>query len=111
MFLPLAAHSDARPDVNDWWEKAPLMADDLKKIKPLLEKIKILKQKGLTGFRIVAIYIHNRVQPLKAREIYDFEYAGTEDPSRLVPSEELIEDEVLQGLRRILKGVSISAPS
>jgi hypothetical protein len=59
----------------------------------------------------MANYIHRRVQPLKARETYGFEYAGTEDLSRLVPSDELTEDEVLQGLRRILKGVSISAPS
>jgi hypothetical protein len=43
MSLPLTVHSDAGPVVNDQWEKAPLMAEDLKKIKPLLEKIKILK--------------------------------------------------------------------
>jgi hypothetical protein len=50
----------------------------------------------LTGFGIVARYIRHRVQPAKARETYDFEYVGAEDPSRLVPSEELTEDEVLQ---------------
>jgi hypothetical protein len=81
MSPPLAVHSDAGPIVNDRWEKAPLMAEDLKKIKPLLEKIKILKQKGLTGFRIVASYIHLRIQPLMVRETYGFEYAGTKDPS------------------------------
>jgi hypothetical protein len=43
MSLPLAMHSDAGPVVNDQWEKEPLTAEDLKKIKPLLEKIKILK--------------------------------------------------------------------
>jgi hypothetical protein len=32
---------------------------------------------------------------------------GAEDPSWLVPSEELTKDEVLQRLRKILKGVSI----
>jgi hypothetical protein len=71
------------------------MAEDLKKIKPLLEKIKILKQKGLPNFGIVASYIRRRVQPLKAREAYGFEYTSNEDPSGLVPSEELTEDEVL----------------
>jgi hypothetical protein len=44
----------------------------------------------------MASYIHRRVQPLKVRETYGFEYAGAEDPSWLVPSEELTEDEVLQ---------------
>jgi hypothetical protein len=43
MSLPLAVHSDAGPIVNDRWEKASLIAEDLKKIKLLLEKIKILK--------------------------------------------------------------------
>jgi hypothetical protein len=61
MSSPLAVHSDAGPVVNDRWEKASLMVEDFKKIKPLLEKIKILKQKGLIGFRIVASYIHRRV--------------------------------------------------
>jgi hypothetical protein len=64
MFPPLAVHSDARPVVNDRWEKAPLTAEDLKKIKLLLEKMKILKQKGLTGFRT-----------------YGFEYPSAKDPS------------------------------
>jgi hypothetical protein len=43
MSSPFAVHSDARPVVNDRWEKVPLMVEDLKKIKPLLKKIKILK--------------------------------------------------------------------
>jgi hypothetical protein len=74
-------HSDAGPVVNDWREKVPLTVEDFKKVKPLLDKIKILKQKGLTGFGIVASYIHHRVQPLKARETYGFESADAEDPS------------------------------
>jgi hypothetical protein len=43
MSLPLAVHFDAGSVVNDWREKAPLTVEDFKKIKPLLEKIKILK--------------------------------------------------------------------
>jgi hypothetical protein len=43
MSLPLAVYSDARTVVNNRWEKTPLTAEDLKKIKPLLEKIKTLK--------------------------------------------------------------------
>jgi hypothetical protein len=74
-------HSDAGPVVNDWWEKTPLAAEDLKKIKPFLDRIKVLKQQGLTGFGIVANYLCLRVQPLKAREHYGFDYAGAEDQS------------------------------
>jgi hypothetical protein len=61
MSPPLAMHFDVGPVLNDRWEKAPLMAEDLEKVKPLLEKIKTLKQKGLTGFGIVASYIRRRV--------------------------------------------------
>jgi hypothetical protein len=70
--------------VNDRWEKAPLTSEELKKIKPLLEKIQTLKQQGLTRFGIVASLLHRRVQPLKAKENYSFEYYGAEDPSRMV---------------------------
>jgi hypothetical protein len=44
---------------------------------------------------------------LKARETYGFEYAGAEDPSRMVSTRELTEDKVLECLWKILKGVSV----
>ena len=84
-----------------------MTTEELQKIKPLLDRIKTLKQQGLTGFEIVASYLRRRVQPMKARETYGFEYAGAEDPSRMVPMRELMEDEVLERLWKILKGVSI----
>jgi hypothetical protein len=59
--------------VNNRWKKASLTGEELNKIKPLLEKIQTLKQQGLTGFRIVPSFLHRWVQPLKARENYDFE--------------------------------------
>jgi hypothetical protein len=43
MSPPLAVHSEVEPVVNDQWEKAALTTEDLEKIKPLLEKIKVLK--------------------------------------------------------------------
>jgi hypothetical protein len=83
------------------------LAEDLKRIKPFLEWIKVLKQQGLTGFGIVVNYLHHQVQPLKARERYGFEYAGAEDPSRIVPTQELTKEDVLGHLRKILKDVSV----
>jgi hypothetical protein len=44
---------------------------------------------------------------LKAREHYDFEYSGAEDPSRMVLALELTDEEVLERLKKILEGVSI----
>jgi hypothetical protein len=44
---------------------------------------------------------------LKARENYGFEYSGAEDPSCMVLTLELTEEEVLEHLKKILKGVSV----
>jgi hypothetical protein len=103
----LAVRSDAGLISNDWWEKTPLTAEELRKIKPFLDRIKVLKQQGLTRFGIITSYLHRPVRPLKAREHYGFEYAGAEDPSRMVPTEELTKEEVLERLHKTLKGVSI----
>jgi hypothetical protein len=103
----LVVHSDAGPVPNDWWEKTPLTAEELRKIKPFLDRIKVFKQQGLTGFGIVTSYLRRRVQPLKAREPYGFKYVGAEDLSRMVPTQELTEEEVLERLYKILKGVSV----
>ena len=66
-----------------------------------------LKQQGLTGFRIISSFLRRRVQPLKERENYGFEYSGAEDPSRMVPVLELTGEEVLERLQKMLKGVSV----
>jgi hypothetical protein len=55
----------------------------------------------------MASYLHRRVEPLKARETYGFEYVGAKDLSWMVSMRELTEDEVLERLRKILKGVSV----
>jgi hypothetical protein len=107
MLPALAVHSDSGPLVNDRWEKNPLLSEELKKIQPLLDRIRVLKQQGLTGFGIVSSYLRRRVQPLKVRENYGFEYSRAEDPSRMVLALELTEKEVLECLKKILKGVNI----
>jgi hypothetical protein len=93
--------------VNDRWEKNLLSSKELKKIQPLLDRIRILKQQGLNGLGIIASYLRRQIQPLKAREHYGFEYSGAEDPSRMVPALELTDEEVLERLKKILKGVSV----
>ena len=75
-----------------------MMTAELQTIKPFLEKICTLKQQGLTGFGIVSSFLRRRVQPLKEREHYGFEYSRAEDPSRMVPALELTDEEVLERL-------------
>jgi hypothetical protein len=61
MISPLVVHSGSGPSVNDRWEKNPLISDELQAIKPLLERIRTLKQQGLTDFGIIASYMRRRV--------------------------------------------------
>ena len=61
----------------------------------------------MTGFGIVSSFLRRRVQPLKERENFGFEYSGAEDPSRMVPALELTDEELLERLQKMLKGVSI----
>lgn len=61
----------------------------------------------MSGLAIVASYLHRRVQPLKAREHFGFEYSGAEDPSHMVATTELSDGEVLARLQKILKGASV----
>jgi hypothetical protein len=107
MIPRLVVHSGSSPSVNDHWEKNPLTSNELQAIKPLLERIRTLKQQGLTSFGIIASYMHRRVQPLKEREHLGFEYSGAEDPSRMVSALELTKEEVLEHLKKVLKGVTI----
>ena len=94
----LSVHSGSGPLVNDRWDKNPVSPAEVQAIQPLLNKISMLKQQGLTGFGIVSSFLRRRVQPLKEREHFGFEYSGAEDPSRMVPALELTDEEVLEHL-------------
>ena len=63
--------------------------------------------RSLTSFGIVSSFLRRRVQPLKERENFGFEYSGAEDHSRMVPALELTDEEVLERLQKMLKGASI----
>ena len=95
---PLSVHSGSGPSVNDQWEKIPLTLVELQAIHPFLERTSTLKQQSLIGFGIISSFLRHRVQPLKERENFGFEYSRAEDPSRMVPVLELTNEEVLECL-------------
>ena len=107
----LAIHPGSGPVVNDRWDKKLESPAEIQVIQPLLDRINMLKQQGLTGFGIVSSFLRHRVQPLKEREHLGFEYSGAEDPSRMVPALELTGEEVLERLQKMLKGVSVIPPA
>ena len=53
---------------------------EVQAIQPFLDRISTLKQQGLTSFGIVLSFLRRRIQPLKERENFGFEYFGAEDP-------------------------------
>ena len=65
----------------------------------------------MTGFGIVSSFLRRRVQPLKERGHLGLEYSGAEDSSRMVPALELTDEEVLERLQKMLKGVSVIPPA
>jgi len=97
--------------VNDRWDKKLESPAEIQAIQPLLDRISMLKQQGLTGFGIVSSFLRRRVQLLKEREHLGFEYSRAEDPSRMVPALELTGEEVLERLQKMLKGVSVIPPA
>ena len=78
--------------------KRTLTPAEVQAIQTFLDRISTLKQQGLTRFGIVLSFLRRRVQPLKERENLGFEYSRAEDPSRMVPALELIDEEVLERL-------------
>ena len=49
----LVVHSGSGPVVNDRWDKKLESPAEIQVIQPLLDRISMLKQQGLTGFGIV----------------------------------------------------------
>jgi hypothetical protein len=100
----LSVHNNARPSANNGWEKETLTPSETEKIKPFLKEIKALKIRGLSGMGIIASFIRRRVQPLRERVHYGFEYIGVEDPTWM-SKDELSKEEILGRIQNILKDV------
>jgi hypothetical protein len=97
MHPPLEVHSNAAPIPNMLWDREILSATEIEGIRPFLNQIKLMKDQGLSGVGVVVSFIRRRVQPLKDRVHYGFEYTGCQDPTR-VTSNEFSEGEVLKRL-------------
>jgi hypothetical protein len=83
MHPPLELHSNAAPVPNTLWDKEVLSTTEIEGIRPFLNQIRSMKDQGLRRVGVVASFIRRRVQPLKDRVHYNFEYTGCQDPTRL----------------------------
>ena len=67
-----------------------------------MSQIAELKQRGLTGVQLTAIFLKRRFQPLRTRVVPMWEYKGAGDKTRL-RKDELSSNEVDAFLRNIIK--------
>ena len=58
----------------------------------------------LTGEAVVFDWVRRRIQPLRARETFGFQYQGTSDPSRY-SKEEISDDVAFSRVQRLLRNV------
>jgi hypothetical protein len=79
---------------------------EIEGIRLFLNQIRAMKDQGLSGVGVVANFIRLRVQPLKDRVHYGFEYTECQDPTR-VTSIELLESEVLERLQDVLGAILV----
>ncbi|WVZ79793.1 hypothetical protein U9M48_027329 [Paspalum notatum var. saurae] len=69
----------------------------------LLEKIGLLRRRGLTGVLLVSTFIRRAVQPLRFRHFPMWEYTGAADPDR-ISGEELTSAEIRLRVIAITEG-------
>ena len=70
-----------------------------------LEKIGLLRRRGLTGVVLVSTFIRRAIQPLRLRRLPMWEYTGTADPDRF-SDEELTSGETRLRVITITEGTS-----
>lgn len=78
------------------------------KISELLDALRTQIGKGLTGAVALVDFIRNRVQPLKQRHNYAFEFLGSKDPSRSSPRD-MSEAKVLEWVHKLIKDKMLKA--
>lgn len=84
--------------------KAKVTAEEKDELRPLLQKIRRLRDKGLNGAAVIATFVRRRVQPLRIRGFPMNSYEGKDDATREVVEIELSDREVAQRVGRLLEG-------
>ena len=79
-----------------------LTLEEISQTDDYLHRIEELKNAGLTGVQLSSIFLKRRVQPLRTRSVFMWEYRGTDDVLRL-RADELSSTELDTFLRQIIK--------
>jgi hypothetical protein len=76
---------------------------------PLLEKIKALREAGLRAGHVAFSFMKRRVQPLMERDTLGYQYTYNNNTSQM-PSFEVEDDIIIEGLRKIFKDMPPFTP-
>lgn len=97
------------PTATPVWS-AKISDPELAAIHPLLDRLALVKEYGLTGNNIVASFIRRQVQPLMQREHFGFEYTEINDSSHIKEVVELSDEELIERMEQILASVPCTPP-
>ena len=97
---------DARVAQRASWKNV-LTLEESTQTDEYITRIEELKDAGLTGVHLSSIFLKRRVQPLRTRSVFMWEYRGTEDTSRL-RVDELSSTELETFQRNIIKPSAVS---
>lgn len=99
----LLERTNEGPKIVPEWKERPVKGD-MDQVHNLIKVIKALKEMNVTGASIMYSWIARRIQSLKKRDRFGFEYLDTEDPYRLV-ADRLMQGEALRRVKRVLLDV------
>jgi hypothetical protein len=100
--------SGKQPKHWPWWNSEPTMQEGLQ-LPELLVKIKALREAGLRTEHVAFSFMKRRVQLLMARDTLRYEYTGDDDTSWM-PGDEVVDDDIVDRLARILKDMPAYTP-
>jgi hypothetical protein len=78
-------------------------------ITELMQKIKALREAGLTVEHVAFSFMKKKVQPLMARETLGYQHNDDEDTSRM-PGNEVDDDDIVERLGKIFKDMPPYTP-
>lgn len=87
------------PEFNPHWSEKPSL-DEMSQVRELLELIDLSK---LDGVIVTLLFATRRIQPMKDRVNYVFEFQGKDDPSRDI-KEDLGRDECCSWILKLFVG-------
>jgi hypothetical protein len=100
--------SGKQPKHQAWWNTELTMQEGIQLLE-LLQKIKALREAGLRAKHVAFGFMKRRVQPLMARDTLGYQYTGEDDMSRM-PGGEIDDDDIIERLGRIFKGMPPYTP-